>query len=54
MRSIHSEWIVLNNFFGKDYISKMFNNFMSYKELRKKHTQSEIIESLNEINNLNK
>ena len=46
MRSVHSEWIVLTKFFGKDYISKMFNNFMSYKELRNKNTYQQIYDEL--------
>jgi len=46
MRSVHSEWIILNKYFGKDYIRKMFNNFISYKELRNKNTYQEIFNEL--------
>ena len=46
MRSIYSEWIILNKYFGKDYICKMFNNFISYKELRNKNTYQQIFDEL--------
>ena len=46
MRSINSEWIVLNRYFGEDYICKMFNNFISYKEIRSTNTYQNIYNEL--------
>ena len=46
LRSKYAEYKVLNKYFGSDWMSKMFNNFQGYEEVREKNTYQEVYNEL--------